>query len=328
MERSSSASETNLEAYLENQILRLRRALTFSGELTQALRREFEPLLRQDLPPSLRASEAKFKQFAARVEAVARQVNAGKQMLEAQAALGRREALKLLATFPLTQLIEEAKGLNGLAHELRTMLPAQVRNVPAPRQEPEARKQEGTWMGWLRSLVAPPRVNAVQEPGARSVPALVFRKLQALELALELASKVLDYVAPRMLLIRAGLLAAELPGPQIAKQAIAIGRKVGVPAAQLEWVHPLAEMFQRDPALAQRAQVAENQFKHASELRAEAEILKASLDTASPENAERFLEQFNPARFKGSLMPLSNLHVTFRGVELLGDLFPSPRTGG
>lgn len=68
----------------------------------------------------------------------------------------------------------------------------------------------------------------------------------------------------------------------------------------------------------------EHQFKSVHELLGEAEILKASLGLAPPAAIPNLLEQFQVERFKGMLIPLTNLHVTFKGVSLLETLFPPP----
>lgn len=326
MERFSPSRPTGTDphALLESQVKRLQRVVTFSEELALALRREFAPLWDQKAPA------AKVQPFVGKVESVLKWVGSGKQLLERQQTLPPLEALKALGSFPTDKLVEETRGLNALAKELRdrtkTSPPMPKANVTRPLSEADA---TDNWTGWFRKLVKPTSVKDLSEAPAPAGATEVARKRQAFESVLDYASQLLAFVSPRMTLIRAALLAAGIPGPQrpwseLMKNAAPIGRKAGIPPGQVEWVPVLAELFHSRSEVAQKAQVLEHQFKSINELLGEAEILKASLGSASPEAIPHLLEQFHVERFKGMLIPLTNVHFTFKGISLLETLFPPP----
>ncbi|GEM_PF-5230610 len=349
MERSLSSfnTEPSSNALLKSQVQRLGRVLAFSGEFASAIRREFAVCW----TPPARGFGAKFdtklKRLVSLADSVLKQHAQGNQVLENQLTLPPLKAMALLGSFPVDQLIAETKGLDALARELRAE-PA-LKGVLAPAAQPNANQanrsvpqtsklvdgaeRKGGWTGWLQKLTTSPSEKSVSraDVAASHAATQVEKQRHAFHAARELVMQVIAYVSPRMLLVSAGLSATGLPGPikpwpEVEKNVAAMGRKSGVPPAQLEWVSPLAKLFCTEADVAKKALVAENQFKSTRELLSEADILVSSIDM-SPGSASKLLEQFSVERFKGSVLPLSHLHLTFKGIPVLEDLFPpKPRT--
>jgi hypothetical protein len=139
------------------------------------------------------------------------------------------------------------------------------------------------------------------------------RRLQAFESALGLVGEILTDVGPRLAVLRAALAinAGEEP----------TGR---LPADLKHLVPDVAAALEARPSIAQAAKVAVQQAIQGKRMYEE---FKAGLEKARVVPLDKVGEALRPFqidKLKGIVMPLTNLHVTFRGVNGIEVLFPPP----
>lgn len=313
---------------------RHRRVLTFSEELALALRQKFAPLWHAKTSAADGNFAARVLHHSGRIESVLKWVELDKHLLDQLLLLPPLEGINSLNSFPIEKLIEETRGLNALAQKLREQLKAAPPPPSSPKPDSKVTRPlaetdlDGSSMGWLRKLFRPASIKQLPEAPV-SPPTEQTRKRQAFEAVLDYAAQLLAFVSPRMHLISTALIAAGIPGPkrpwpELQKDAASVARKASIPPGQLEWVPALAELFHSRSEIAQRAQVVEHQHKGVNEQLEKAQTLQASLASAAPSHIPSLLEQFHVERFRGMMIPLTNLHVTFKGVPLLTTLFPPP----
>lgn len=328
---------------LEAHIQHLKRLVLFTGEHLAALQREFEPLA-----GSRELKDQTLARFYKQRDVTRSLHEKAKRLLEDQAQVSTLDALQMLAGFDKEQLVAASKQLEALARELRTNpTTAQLLRAPVPSAgqgtqplkaqsgtSPLGQEKQTEALGWFAKWMPHPRQTQLpptkEEASKARETRAVERELQAFDAARALAAESVQNLAPRMTLLGATLEALGAPGKPlpwslITHQIGQVLRKRKLPQAQANWLPLLAKVMLKDLRAWQAAQVAHTQYQQACALVEEAELLRISLDGAPPDRRSNMLAQFNTGRFKGVILPITNLHLTFRGMPYLEDLFPIPR---
>lgn len=331
----SSASQIDLDARQARQ--RLTRVATFAGELAAALRKEFGALW---VSRAVEAQDQGVLAFKARVDQLAAQARALEEFLSRSGGLSAAEAVTRYSEYPVDAVTAGAKGLDGLARMLRAdpRVKAMIGRPQPPASAVSAPRARSTGAlaatGATRPLPAPSSLldrvrrwaSAVQvdelAPSTRP-PTAVDRAREAFVAAHDLVTTVLAKVTPRVRLLDISLGATGLPGPKQpwphVKAAVeAAPARDALQPAHAAWLLPLAKLFYMDAMATQRAHGAVVQWGQAQEARKVAETMATRPDA---------LGEFNVGRYRAAVLPLTHLHLTFRGVRVLQELFPMPPDG-
>lgn len=220
----------------------------------------------------------------------------------------------------------------------------------------ETRKLMGMVKGWLQP--EPPVVPASKGPAPRSantarptvaevraarlaaqpasppqapVPAAPVEdpQRQTFESAVALVAGVLEKVGPKLKIVGISLEATGLPKKQrpweeVERELPEVGPRAGLAAAQVGWALMLAELFYREARAVQAAHIALTQWRQARLMLVEARELQARMEVAPPPVRRAFLGEFHVGKFKATAFPLSHLHLSFRGMSPLQEMFPPP----
>jgi hypothetical protein len=198
----------------------------------------------------------------------------------------------------------------------------------APAAKPGAKGVTGLlsrWMQYGESLAREPE----PEPQPEVIDPLVERRRQAFEATLQLAAQIMAYVAPRLTLVKTVAGVLRLPGTPPPWLAIAHGMPAAAAAEELpaslhEWLLPLARLFLENRRAARDAQVAVVQWQQAKPRLVMAESMRDGIANAPPDRYAHLVETADPGPLRAAVLPLNHLHLTFRDVPLMRDLFPSP----
>lgn len=258
------------------------------------------------------------------------------------------QATHVIRTLDLGELLEAGRGLEATSRVLREKarergwssgrLGSRQNALPWTDQDgwvrlfsgvPLARggqeeKPKGGWLtGRLQAMVEripilPVAQQKVEGPPPPPPPGV--RRLQAFESALDLVKDLLEESEPRMATLRAAAIEAGAykrdiePGARLAK----------VPAELRPLVAEAARAIANDPAVRRNALVAISQWEHAAKLMLDFERAREAARKVPPEQVGQVLQPFQIDKLKGLIMPLTNLHMTFRGVAGVAPMFPPP----
>ena len=163
-------------------------------------------------------------------------------------------------------------------------------------------------------------------------PPKVLDQRRLLDAAVELVHNVVERVTPRLQLVQVSLDATGLPTrrkawPDVERHLPEAAPRAGVAPAQLAFALMTAELFYRDDRAVQLAHTALTQWRQARMLLFEARELQTKLDNATSPSQLMAIGHFHVGKFKATAFPLSHLHMSFRGLVPLQELFPPPPPG-
>jgi hypothetical protein len=337
-----STPQRGQDELVESNIQRFARVLTFSTSFARARRKELQVLWMERGKHGPRAEE-----FVRRVDALEALCQKGELFLRHARGQGPVQAIATLQQFDLNQLTAATKGLEALARELKgdarvqaavtgkLAAPPPTVGLSVAEVKQQTGKLVGMVKGWLNAQ--PPVVPAAPAPQPAAAPAppapkplgpLEQKKL-AFEAAITLVQNVLEKVSARLNVVGFSLKATGLPTrrrPWEEVQAFVpdMGPQAGLQPAQIGWALMLAELFYQEARAVQVAQIAVTQWQQARIQLAEAQELKAEVEAAPDPRRGPLLDQFHVGKFKATAFPLSHLHLTFRGLSPLQELFPPP----
>lgn len=311
---------SGLEVLARSQYQRVERVILFASELAATLRQEFEPVWAAG-PPGEAGVLA--EELSGRLDVLDAKVERAGAALRLVNVKFAPEAMRALQAFDLNELTASAKGLEGLAARLREALVAPVAEAP------EGGKG---LMGFLRKLAADPTIVEGTARPAPPRPALdpaAEKAKQAFEAAVQLVADVLDYVGPRLGMVKVPLEVIGLPGRKqpwetVKATLLPTGQAQGLSPASMKWLPHLAKLFYEDMGATQKAHMAVVQWGDAQALYGDAQLLRSALASAPPERSRRLLDAFNTGKLRAAIFPLSHLHMSFRGVQHLETIFPPP----
>jgi hypothetical protein len=186
----------------------------------------------------------------------------------------------------------------------------------------------GLVAGLLRRWTAPAEVEAAPAPAAPAPPVPDAAR-RAFAAAYRLACEVLEYVTPRLGLVRVALEATGLPARRRALAEIEATLyfrcvQAEVPEAQLGFMPPLTMLLYEDDQAVRRVHVALTGWNEAEALHADAVLVDRAL-AEEPASPGPTADLFDVGRYRAALFPVSHLHVAFAPFPWLRDLFPAPR---
>lgn len=310
-----------LEALLRSNYKRVQSVVLFLLELGNALRKEFDPLWskQERSQPEL--------ELVQRVDAVLEAAARGREFLARVDVMAAQAALKALLAYDVSGMTVAARGLEAVARQLRAI--REIEAAAAASAAPE-RGLLATVRRWasapnLQELERAPRAGSKEA----AVAAELARVRQTFESAFGFVSDVLRYVGPRLNIAKLALAATGLPGRRrpwddITGSLLQDGTAAGLSKGHLLWLAHLTRLFYDDTTATQRAHVAVSQWDEAQGLQGDAELLRATLATTSSARQLDLLGRFNVGKFRAAALPLSHLHLTFKGIPHLQDMFPVP----
>jgi hypothetical protein len=230
----------------------------------------------------------------------------------------------------MQDLVALATGTEGLAGTLRSdplwaaQRAARARVAPVERRAALTRPLQGP-------AVSRNPTGRMPEPGGPEGE--LARARLPFDQAHAFVGRALGYAKPRMEVLAMAIEAVGVPGPrrpweQVRAHLGERARQARLAPTRLQWMVSLAGALHGDPEAARCAHVAVVQWRRATELMAEAEQVRAALDTLPPARALAALRGVHPGKLRASVFPIGHLHLTFRGVTLLQDLFPAPSDAG
>lgn len=341
---ASSPQDDLLESHLQ----RYQRVLGFAGNFARAKKKEFELVWARPMAFGPKAAE-----FVKRVDGLLVRVAEGENILRYAKGQPARAAFNALGAFDINALTNQTKGLESLATELKAhpgIETAMAGLLTNPDGQPgrgtgplgkvqtgqlvdQTRAQTGRLAELMKSWLAPASVvKAGPAPAlidAQRADKAFEQNKQALEAAIDLVTKVLKGVSPRLHVLEVALSTTGLPGrardwDDIEEEIPEAGEAAGFSSAQIGWLYHLADLFTADSRATQSAHVAIVQWGQARVLLGEAQLVKETMASGPPHKSVMLLKEFNLGRFRAAAFPLSHLHLSFKGVNLLQDLFPEP----
>ena len=166
-------------------------------------------------------------------------------------------------------------------------------------------------------------------PPARPPLPSVEKNRQAFEAALALVAEVLEFISPRLLLVKVSLVATGLPGRKrpwetITQELLPAAQAAGVPQPQMLWLPLLVKLFYTDMTAVQRAHMALVQWDQALKMHTDAGRVQSEMTTEPAGKHRALLDSFHLGKYRAAIYPLSHLHVSFKGLPHLSELFPPP----
>ena len=309
----------------------------FAREVLGGLRREHGGLWLQG-----RVRQAEEQAFVKAADALGAQLSSIEEMLAFLAARPPEEALPVLAAVDPSSIAVDVQALTGLAAKLRQRnvptvpgaRPGLPPRPPAPRPAPAAPATPADQvLGLLRRWSG--AGTAEQRPAAPApvdrVAGALLQARQTFDAAHKLAKEILAYVAPRLGVVKVALDATGLPGRRRPMDAIkktlrADAEQAGVPDAQMNFLPPMVKLFDGSPDAVRRVHPAIVQWQQAQALSAEADVLVGALRAtqADARRGHALLQDFETGKYRAAVYPLTHLHLTFKGLPYVGDLFPPP----
>jgi hypothetical protein len=308
----------------KSQYQRVERVILFAAELAGTMRKEFEPVWRTP-GPIAEAAEA----LIGRLEVLERKVERAETALSGVNLKFPQEAMRALTGIDLNDMTASAKGLEGLAARLREVVAA---HSVRPAEAPVGTEPQGKGLlGFLRKIAADPTIveGTARPAPPRPVDPAIDKAKQAFEGVMQLVTEVLEYVSPRLHMVKVPLEVIGLPGPKkpwddVKAKLLPTGQAQGLPPASLKWLPHLAKLFYEDMGAVQKGHMAVVQWVEAQSLFGDAQLLQSALSSAPPDRVKRLLDSFNVGKLRAAIFPLSHLHISFRGVKHLETIFPPP----
>lgn len=327
--------------------------VAFAEERINALRREFGMLWlaregQAALPPSARGPA---ETFTRRMEATRAKIQQAQRAMAGLQGKGPIEVLTVARQLEGENFGAAMQGLEEQARGLRQQLgmpAARPQAAPAAGTGPLARlagagatgplPRPGTqplaggaregFLGKLKKLGEPPTVEAMPAPAAEAPPA-VSRARQAFEAAYELVRGVLEYVTPRLEVVKVALDTTGLPAKKAEWEVVTKTLKpnavaAGIPEPHMPWLPPLTKLMYQNMSAVQKAHMALVQWGDARRMHAEAEQLTTVIADAPEPRQESMLASFDLGKYRAAVYPISHLHVSFQGLSPLSDFFPAP----
>jgi hypothetical protein len=333
---------------------RASRALAFAEARSNALRREFAMVwLAKDganLPPAAREPAGRFMRA---MEALRARLVQAQRVVAGLEGKGPIETIAGLRPLALDGLAPAVQALEQQAQALRAPLgmaagrpqaparPAaataglkpqateQLAGRPGAPSAPQAAARPG-FVGMLKKLGEPAAVEAL--PAVRPEAALdpgLAKGRQAFEAAHAFVQGVLEYVTPRLDVVKVALDTTGLPGRKAPWEAVA-GRlrsnaeAAGIPAPHMPWLPPITQLLYQDMGAVQKAHMAVVQWSDTRRLHGEADALRREIADLPPARQAARLGTFDLGRYRSAVYPVSHLHVSFQGISPLGEFFPAP----
>lgn len=317
---------------MEIQLERVERVLAFASQFVTARKRELAPLFqRRGFGPAADELVLRLNQLEASVAK-------GRQFVGLAKGQPPRAGLATLNNFDFNALHNNARGLATLvavvkqepaviAALTRPAAPVATGELKPASTGSLAKSGTGRLIDAVRSWIAPP---VVTEAPAQVVEEPVEPKeLVALAAAIAFVAKILKHVSSRLSVVRVALDACGVPGTMKAWEEIetrmpTYAKKEALAPAQVQWAFHVADMFTDNQAAVRLASGAVTQWQQSSEQLKLAESVQAQMATAPPERIPVYAERVNVVKLKASAYPLAHLHLTFKGMPPLSDLFPPP----
>lgn len=338
---------------LGDRITRLRRALATSGRFGRALREDHELFwqVAADQVPGLSAVQrAKVAGFTQRVDRLLAQVVAGEGALDRLGGLAPDQAMVLLSRHDPTLLAQAAQGLDTTGRQLRQELEPAYMQValtrpPAPLPPRASQTQPigeaapattptkadtGKIGYWLQKLVAKPQVQTEAPPPPPSSAERRGTELRrTFEAAVATVERVLDCVKTELTLVHVALGAVNLPGPgrpwaQVPPALQAGAADTDLSPTEQSWLAPLAKRLVQDMEAVKRSHMAVTQWIQARKLCGEAQHRVTLLQRYPPDQHAQILAEADVGPLRGSVLPLTHLHLQFAGIPVFCQLFPPP----
>lgn len=315
---------------------RLVRTVTFATALLQGVRASHGALWLRGRRPD--TEETALMQAVGALEA---RLSVASTMLDLAPDGPAAGTLARLAQVDGPALLAAAQALDGLAQRLkpRTLAPRAPGmgggpGLPGPRTaSPVSPPPVAAPVSSLKGLLSRWSAASVETlPQARQAPPAEDPHLLArrtFEAAHTFVGEILAYAGPRLDILRVALEATGLPGPArplplIQATLKADAQAAGVPGPQQSFLPPLVRLFLAQPDAVRRVGPAIGQWRGVQALNAEAEVLRLALRTAPPARIGELVGAFETGRYRAAVHPLSHLHITFRGLPVASELFPSP----
>ncbi|MDB5099052.1 MAG: hypothetical protein JWM80_3473 [Cyanobacteria bacterium RYN_339] len=328
---------------VESTTQRFARVLTFSTSFARARRKELDVLWTERGKHGPKAEE-----FCRRVDTLVTLCGRGESFLRLAAGQGQIQALATLAQFDLNTLTAATRGLDALARELKQdprvqaavtgvlAAPPPTRGLSVEEVRQNTGKLVGMVKGWLNTQ--PPVTAAIPKPSptpAEAPPAPkplgpLEQKRLAFDAAIALVQGVLEKVSPRLMVVGFSLKATGMPAKRRPWEEVQAyvpdqGPSQGLQPAQIGWALLLAELFFKEARAVQVAHMAVTQWQQARIQLAEARELLVDVDEAPEARRAPMMDKVHLGKFKAAAFPLSHLHLTFRGMSPLQELFPPPQ---
>lgn len=316
---------------LEDQIRHLERQATFALEMANALKQEFHALWAM---PGARAQIDGGEAFVAQVDATAALAERFLADSRKALALPPLQGQRLVRLLDVNKLLERGRGLEATARALRTHpriktlgkprptlgrpappppRPAQTGPLPAPARRLTEHLQDVLERMTVTSLV--PAADAPPPPSPAE------RRLWAFEAALSLVADVLADTGPRLEALRWALISVQPDAPDPATLATGVA---AVPADLRALIPAAAEALRHGPMARRAAAIALDQWSQAARLAEGYTRARGHARASAPEHVAAVLAPYDVVKLKGLIVPLTNLHLTFRTVPALAALFPPP----
>jgi hypothetical protein len=179
------------------------------------------------------------------------------------------------------------------------------------------------------AAIAPLPAAAAAPGEAPAVDPALIRARQAFDAAFELVQDVLEYVTPRLEVVKVALDTTGLPGRKepwevVTKRLKPNAVAAGIPEPHLPWLPPFTKLFYQNMAAVQKAHMAIVQWSETRAMHERADALRAGLEATPAPRQGPLLETFDLGKYRAAVYPISHLHVSFAGVSPLQDFFPSP----
>jgi hypothetical protein len=321
---------------LEDQIQHIERQASFALDITKALKDEFAPLWAM---PAARAQIDGGDAFVAQVDAT----GALAERFIADAAKARglppAQGQRLVKLLDVNKLLERGRGLEATARALRGHpklknlrpggvpgRPASRPGMPQPIAPPPAgpvrtptKKLTERLQDVLDKMTVTAMAPTLEPPPPPPTPG--ERRLQAFEGALSLVADVLADTGPRLEALRFALLGAQ---PDSEADLANAARVAGVPADLRALIPAATEALKAGPMARRAATIALDQWVQAARLAEGYTRARGAARRASDEDVGGVLAPYDVTKLKGLIVPLTNLHLTFRSVPALAALFPPP----
>lgn len=315
-----STPQTAKQEPLERQLEQLERLVRFGGELAAALRTEFAYYW---LHPDRQAQVPESADLVKKVDGLRGMASAYLRHLERARNSPPVQALALAKQIDRRALFEATQGLDVAARGLREVgkqrgwgshgadraapIAASLRRMAAPAAPVPAaapKTVSDRLKGWLAAMDAP---KEAAEPPPPPPPSIGARRIAAYETSLALVVSLKDELRLPLATLHTALNQAES-------------------ASQLPEgiVRDLIGELKAQPALKRAIEICLTQYKQVVDALPAYQAALAKAKGLPADQVGQTLQGHDLAKLKGVMLPLANLHVTFRAYPVARTLFPAP----